>query len=146
MTRYISAGILITVMALGLSAPIVSAQQPQQPKDEQEFFTWMEAVSQLNGKLGYYLKDKDSEESAKAAKQMQDAFTHIVAFFTARKVEDAAKFAQGALAGFKKTEELAAAGKMPEALQSYYDARENCEGCHQTHRVRNAAGDWQIKY
>ena len=148
-------GALAGVMFL---APLRAGQAPGQPaaqagsqasapsEDEKEFFVWMDTVNQLNGKLGYFLKEKDGAESAKAAQEMQQAFTRVQSFFAAKKSAAPVKFAKGALEGFKKTEDLAAAGKLPEALQAYYDARANCEGCHKDHRVRGADGNWQIKY
>ena len=134
MLRLVSKAALVAMLAL-VCLQIASAQQPE---DDKEFSTWMESANQLNGKLGYFLKEKDGPESAKAAQEMQQAFTHILAFFTAKKAENPAKYAKGALEGFKKTEELATAGKMPEALQAYYDARAQCEGCHKDHRDRKS--------
>ena len=143
MLRLVSRAALALVIALAfLQAPV----QAQQSEDDKEFSTWMESANQLNGKLGYFLKEKDGPESAKAAQEMQQTFTHIMAFFTAKKADGPLKYAKGAIEGFKKTEELSAAGKMPEALQAYYDARANCEGCHKDHRARGADGNWQIKY
>ena len=142
MLRLVSKAALAAMIALAC----VQAASAQQSEDDKEFSTWMDSANQLNGKLGYFLKEKDGAESAKAAQEMQQAFTHILAFFTAKKADAPMKFAKGALEGFKKTEELATAGKMPEALQAYYDARANCEGCHKDHRVRGADGNWQIKY
>jgi hypothetical protein len=144
MLRLVSKAVLVAAITFAFAQARASAQQPAD--DEKEFFTWMDSVNQLNGKLGYFLKEKDGAESAKAAAEMQQAFTHILKFFTAKKAAAPMKFAQGALDGFKKTEDLAAAGKMPEALQSYYDARANCESCHKDHRVRDSSGNWQIKY
>ena len=143
MSRTSSKFILAAVTVLGLALPCLGAQESE---DAEKFSALMESANQLNGKLGYFLKEKDGEESKKAAQQMQQTFAHVLSFFEAKKAEAPAKYAKGAIEGFKKTEELAAAGKLPEALQAYYDARANCEGCHKDHRTRDADGNWQIKY
>jgi hypothetical protein len=132
--------------AVWLLPAAAQPQVSQQSQDVKEFSVWMESANQLNGKLGYFLKEKDGAESAKAAQEMQQTFTHVLSFFEAKKADAPAKYAKAAVEGFKKTEDLAAAGKLPEALQAYYDARENCEGCHKDHRVRGADGEWQIQY
>jgi len=70
-----------------------------QPEDDKEFSTWMESANQLNGKLGYFLKEKDGPESAKAAQEMQQTFAHIMSFFTAKKADGPLKYAKGAIEG-----------------------------------------------
>ena len=134
---------VLAAVALALIFPRLNAQDNQELEN---FSAWMESANQLNGKLGYYLKEKDGEEAKKAAHDMQQTFTHVLSFFEGKKAEAPAKYAKSALEGFRKTEELAAAGKLPEALQAYYDARANCEGCHRDHRVRGPDGNWQVKY
>ena len=138
-----SSKFVLAAVVLVLFFPRLKAQDSE---ELEKFSAWMESANQLNGKLGYYLKEKDAEESKKAAQEMQQTFAHVLSFFEAKKAEGPAKFAKGALEGFKKTEEFAAAGKLPEALQAYYDARASCEGCHRDHRVRGPDGNWQMKY
>ena len=133
----------LAAVALGLIFPRLNAQDNQ---DLEKFSAWMESTNQLNGKLGYYLKEKNGEESQKAAHDMQQTLTRVQTFFEEKRAEAPAKYAKSAIEGFKKTEELAAAGKLPEALQAYYDARASCEGCHRDHRVRGPDGNWQMKY
>lgn len=132
-------------LAAAFSNPALSQQPPADPA-EQQFFAWMDEVNQLNGQLGYYLKEKDGAEAAKAAHQMQQVFVKISEFFASKKTATASTYAKNAAEGFQQTEELAAAGKLPDALQKYYDTRANCEGCHKEHRVRTPDGNWQIKY
>ena len=139
--------ILLLTLAASFSRLAISQQDAANPSPaEQQFFAWMDEVNQLNGQLGYYLKEKDGAEAAKAAHQMQQVFVKISAFFASKKTATAATYAKKAVEGFQQTGELAAAGKLPEALQKYYDTRANCEGCHKEHRVRTPDGNWQIKY
>ena len=129
------------VVGFTLALAIAAAQE-----DDAAFEPLMERGSQMMGSLGVSLKEKDGPASVEAAKQAVAAFADIYTFFEKKNITDAMQFAKGVQDGFTQAGELAAAGKLEEALAKYQVTRTNCDGCHRAHRVRNADGSYSIKY
>jgi hypothetical protein len=113
--------------------------------DGAAFKPLMERGNQAMGMLGISLKEKDAAGSVDAAKQAAAAFADIYAFFEKRKTADAMQFAKGVQEGFTQAGDLAAAGKLDEALAKFQATRTHCDGCHQAHRTRNTDGSYSMK-
>jgi hypothetical protein len=133
-------------VAATLAVPAQDSPSDDEAASEQVFEQMMERGSQMMGMLGISLKEKDTPASVDAAKQAAAAFGEMYAFFEKKKVADAMQFAKGVQDGFTQAGELAAAGKLEEALAKYQVTRTNCDGCHRAHRTRATDGSYTIKY
>ena len=132
-------GLLLTALLLSLGIAAAAQQETKLPE-------WMEAASQNVGRLALSIQYKETGEAASAAQDLQEIFDAVSQFFKEKNSAGAAKYASDARAGFRKVEELLAAGQLDEAYQTMQATRGNCENCHTEHRERAADGSYRIKF
>ena len=88
---------------------------------------------------------QDYEPFEKATATMKTALESTLAFWQARKIDDAVKLAQD---GVKQVADLEAAAKERDyrmVLDAFTALGETCAACHTAHRVRLADGSFDIK-
>jgi cytochrome c556 len=88
---------------------------------------------------------QDYEPFEKATATMKTAFASTLAFWQARKVDDAVKLAQD---GAKQVADLEAAAKERDyrmVLDALTSLGDTCTACHMAHRMRLADGSFEIK-
>jgi hypothetical protein len=132
-----SAGwVLVFVLALGA---VVWAQS------DSDLDALMKSNNATARSLNMDLGAKNADAAATDAKTLVDNLTKVAAYWQAKNVDDAVKFATDAKASFSQVADLIAAGKLDDAQAAVRAAQMNCNGCHQAHRVRNADGTFSIK-
>ena len=131
-----SGWVLVGVLALGVA---VWAQS------DSDLQTLMRSNNTAARSLNMDLGAKDANAAGTDAKTLVDNMTKIAAYWQAKNVDDATKFANDAKAGFSQAADLIAAGKFDEAQAAARTAQMNCNGCHMAHRARNADGTFSVK-
>jgi mono/diheme cytochrome c family protein len=122
-----------------LLAGIATAQS------DADYQAWMKSTAGATGSLNKDLTAKSGDAAAMDAKTLSDNMTKVAAYWQAKNVSDAVKFAQDAKAGFSQVGDLAAAGKFDDAAAAMKTAQGNCGGCHTAHRDRQPDGTFKIK-
>jgi cytochrome c556 len=88
---------------------------------------------------------QDYEPFVKASATMQASFAATLAFWQARKIDDAVKLAQDAA---KQVADLEAAAKDRDyrvVLDAFTALEQTCNACHMAHRARVSDGVFEIK-
>jgi hypothetical protein len=88
---------------------------------------------------------QDYEPFVKASATMQASFAATLAFWQARKIDDAVKLAQD---GVKQVADLEAAAKDRDyrvVLDAFTALEQTCNACHMAHRARISDGVFEIK-
>ena len=109
-----------------------------------DYQKWMKDVGATNTALGKELSAK-SPDAANDAKKLADLFGPVHDYWQKKGVDDAAKEAGDAQAGFKQAADLLSAGKFDEAGAAVKAATNNCASCHMDHRERHPDGSYSIK-
>jgi hypothetical protein len=110
-----------------------------------DYQSWMKSNGAAVASLGKNLTAKTGDAAATDAKTLQDNMTKVAAYWQAKNVSDAVKFAQDAKAGFAQVADLASAGKFDDAAAAMKTAQASCGGCHMAHRERSPDGTFKIK-
>ncbi|MGD1069784.1 MAG: hypothetical protein ABSB15_06560 [Bryobacteraceae bacterium] len=128
------ATIIFSILIFGAAA--LSAQD-----DVAQFQPLMRAAVQASGALRAAITAKDTAAGATAANNEAAAFDKIAAFFEAKHVDDAVKFARGASDAAKA---VAAATTSDDQQAAAAKINPNCGGCHAAHRA-GSNGSFSIK-
>jgi mono/diheme cytochrome c family protein len=131
-----SMGLLVCTLLLGVA---VWAQS------DADYSSWMKSNAATAASLGKNLTAKAGDAAAMDAKTLQDNMTKVAAYWQAKNVSDAVKFAQDAKSGFAQVAALASAGKFDDATAAMKMAQTSCGGCHMAHRERAADGTFSMK-
>jgi mono/diheme cytochrome c family protein len=131
-----SMGLLVCTLLLGVT---VWAQS------DADYSSWMKSNAATAASLGKNLTAKAGDAAAMDAKTLQDNMTKVAAYWQAKNVGDAVKFAQDAKSGFAQVAALASAGKFDDATAAMKMAQTSCGGCHMAHRERAADGTFSMK-
>lgn len=105
----------------------------------------MKSTAAAAGSLNKNLTAKAGDAAATDAKTLSDNMSKVVAYWQAKNMSDAVKFAQDAKAGFAQVGDLAAAGKFDDAAAAMKTAQANCGGCHTAHRERSPDDTFKMK-
>ena len=122
-----SVALVVCILLLGVA---VWAQS------DADYQSWMKSNGAAAASLGKNLTAKAGDAAAMDAKTLQDNMTKVAAYWQAKNVSDAVKFAQDAKAGFAQVAALASAGKFDDATAAMKMAQTSCGGCHMAHRER----------
>lgn len=128
--------VLVGVLVLGIT---VWAQS------DSDLQALMRSNNMTARSLNMDLGAKNADAAATDAKTLVDNMTKVAAYWQAKNVDDAVKFATDAKNGFSQAADLIAAGKLDDAQAAVRTAQMNCNGCHMAHRARNADGTFSIK-
>jgi hypothetical protein len=139
-------GALLAILILIAVAGAAAQDGATAQEEEGAFEALMERGIQAMGGLGISLKEKDAPASVDLAKQASAAFAEMYAFLAKRNAAGPMAFAKAVQVGFAEAGELAAAGKLEEALAKWQTTRAHCDGCHRAHRVRATDGSYTLKY
>ena len=131
-----SMALVVCILLLGVA---VWAQS------DADYQSLMKSNGAAAASLGKNLTAKAGDAAAMDAKTLQDNMTKVAAYWQAKNVSDAVKFAQDAKAGFAQVAALAAAGKFDDATAAMKMAQTSCGGCHMAHRERAADGTFSMK-
>ncbi len=129
-------GLVVCTLLLGVA---VWAQS------DADYQSWMKSNGAAAASLGKNLTAKAGDAAAMDAKTLQDNMTKVAAYWQAKNVSDAVKFAQDAKSGFAQVAALASAGKFDDATAAMKMAQTSCGGCHMAHRERAADGTFSMK-
>ena len=140
MRRTFGLSLLTMAIAFGLTA--LANEKPTM-----EFQTIMRSNAATNGAMGLraHIAAKDYDAIAKDAATFKENFSKIEAFWTQKKVDDAAKLAK---AGHEAAEDLekAAKGKDDAAIMTaQMKIGATCAGCHMAHREQLPDKTFEIK-
>jgi hypothetical protein len=114
-------------------------------QSDADYQGWMKSNGMAVGSLNKNIMAKSSDGAAMDAKTLADNFSKVGAYWKAKNVDDAVKFAADAQAGFAKVAQLAAAGNFDDAAAAMKMAQANCGGCHMAHREKAPDGSFKMK-
>jgi hypothetical protein len=130
------------ISKLLLAAAAITALWAQ---TEQDFEKWMHSVRDETASLRKNIEAKNGSAAATDARELQEIFAKVHAFWKQKNVADAMKFAMAAEGGFKQVADAAAAGNFDAASAQLKEIQANCANCHNAHREKTADG-FMIKY
>ena len=139
--RFASIAALAWLVAIGF-AVVPSAQAPM---SEEDYDKAMKAVGATEGSMRKNLEAKAADALAADAKKMVDLQKGNVAFWTARKTQDATEWAQAAVNQAQAVEKAATANNMDAAAESLKMLGGTCTQCHGKYREKAADGTYILK-
>lgn len=113
--------------------------------DEKQFQKSMKEV----GRLAKGFKDNAQAKNAAAVEKdsarVAEIYKEMAAFWTARKMDDAAKWSGESSAAATATATSAKAGDWEKVKTSWNAVNKNCKSCHEAHREKLPDGGYKIK-
>lgn len=113
--------------------------------DHDELSKAMKTAGSTMGPLKKALDAGTMAEVGPAAAKLEGAFTATEAFWTGRKVADATKWSQDALAAAGALRKAGEAGSADAAKAAFIKIAGTCKGCHDAHREKLPDGTFKIK-
>jgi hypothetical protein len=132
---------LAWLVAIGL-AVVPSAQAPM---SEEDYDKAMKAVGATVGSMRKDLEAKAADALAADARKMIDLQKGNLAFWTARKAQDATEWATAAVNHASAVEKAASAKNLEAAAESVKMLMGTCAQCHGTYRDKAADGTYILK-
>ena len=139
--RFASIAALAWLVAIGF-AVVPSAQAPM---SEEDYDKTMKAVGATAGSMRKNLQAMAADAVAADAKKMVDLQKANLAFWTARKAQDATEWAQAALNQAQAVEKAATAKNMDAAAEPMKMLMGTCTQCHDKYRDKAPDGTYIIK-
>jgi mono/diheme cytochrome c family protein len=135
-------GFSLLTLAVALGLTVFANEKPTM-----EFQNIMKSNAATNGAMGLraHIAAKDYDAIAKDAATFKENFTKVEAFWTARKVDDAIKFAKTAHEAAEDLEKAAKAKDDAAILAAQMKLTPNCAGCHMAHREQLPDKTFEIK-
>ena len=127
---------LFLISVITVFAGICSAQ------DDAAYSGYMKAINTSMRPLGTAVTAKDNAAVATEANKVAAAFNDVVAYWTAKKTDDAIKLATTARDAAKT---LAAATDSDAQTAALGTLRGTCMACHSAHRESTGPGQFKIK-
>jgi cytochrome c556 len=115
-----------------------------QPKTDEEYDKLMKQVGPANGALRKSLEASPADAAAQAQK-LAALFKDVEAFWTGRKVTDAAGWAKTAMTHAQNIEKAIGAKDMAKATEELKGLGGMCQTCHTAYRDKGADGGFRIK-
>jgi cytochrome c556 len=120
------------------------AQAPPASKSsiasEADYSAAMKEIGQTNGMIGKALQGGNTADATKGAARLETLFRDVHAYWQAKKVDDATKFAADALAASQAMSKALAAGDVMAATDARTKLGAQCMGCHTAHREKTESG------
>jgi hypothetical protein len=132
---------LAWLVAIGL-AVVPSAQAPM---SEEDYDKAMKAVGATVGSMRKNLEAKAADALAADARKMIDLQKGNLAFWTARKAQDATEWATAAVNHATAVEKAAAAKNLEAAAEGVKMLMGTCAQCHGKYREKAADGTYILK-
>jgi len=113
--------------------------------DFPEYQGWMKSNAATVAELNRNLTAKDGDASHTNVRKLQENLAMVMAYWQARNVPDAVRFALDGTYGLAQVDVLINQGKFDDAAAALKTAQGACAGCHMAHREKAADGSFQIK-
>ena len=113
--------------------------------DFPEYQGWMKSNAATAADLTKNLTAKDGAAAHTDVRKLQENLAMVMAYWQARNVPDAVRFALDGTYGLAQVDVLVNQGKFDEAAAALKTAQASCAGCHMAHREKAADGSFQIK-
>jgi mono/diheme cytochrome c family protein len=113
--------------------------------DFPEYQGWMKSNAATAAELNRNLTAKDGDASHTNVRKLQENLAMVMAYWQARNVPDAVRFALDGTYGLAQVDVLINQGKFDDAAAALKTAQGACAGCHTAHREKAADGSFQIK-
>ena len=113
--------------------------------DFPEYQGWMKSNAATVAELNRNLTAKDGDASHTNVRKLQENLAMVMAYWQARNVPDAVRFALDGTYGLAQVDVLINQGKFDDAAAALKTAQGACAGCHMAHRDKAADGSFQIK-
>ena len=113
--------------------------------DFPEYQGWMKSNAATAADLTKNLTAKDGAAAHTDVRKLQENLAMVMAYWQARNVPDAVRFALDGTYGLAQVDVLVNQGKFDEAAAALKTAQASCGGCHMAHREKAADGSFQIK-
>ena len=113
--------------------------------DFPEYQGWMKSNAATAADLTKNLTGKDGAAAHTDVRKLQENLAMVMAYWQARNVPDAVRFALDGTYGLAQVDVLVNQGKFDEAAAALKTAQASCGGCHMAHREKAADGSFQIK-
>jgi len=139
--RFASIAVLAWLVAIGF-AIVPSAQAPM---SEEDFDKAMKSVGATVGSMRKNMEAQAADAVAADAKKMVELQKGNVAFWTARKTQDATEWATASMNHATALEQAAAAKNMAAAAESMKMLMGTCAQCHGKYRDKGADGSYILK-
>ena len=113
--------------------------------DFPEYQGWMKSNAATAADLTKNLTAKDGAAAHTDVRKLQENLAMVMAYWQARNVPDAVRFALDVTYGLAQVDVFVNQGKFDEAAAALKTAQASCGGCHMAHREKAADGSFQIK-
>jgi mono/diheme cytochrome c family protein len=113
--------------------------------DYSEYQGWMKSNAATVAELNRNLTAKDGDASHTNVRKLQENLAMVMAYWQARNIPDAVRFALDGTYGLAQVDVLINQGKFDDAAAALKTAQGACAGCHMAHRDKAADGSFQIK-
>ena len=113
--------------------------------DFPEYQGWMKSNAATVAELNRNLTAKDGDASHTNVRKLQENLAMVMAYWQARNIPDAVRFALDGTYGLAQVDVLINQGKFDDAAAALKTAQGACAGCHMAHREKAADGSFQIK-
>ena len=113
--------------------------------DFPEYQGWMKSNAATAADLTKNLTAKDGAAAHTDVRKLQENLAMVMAYWQARNVPDAVRFALDDTYGLAQVDVFVNQGKFDEAAAALKTAQASCGGCHMAHREKAADGSFQIK-
>ena len=113
--------------------------------DFPEYQGWMKSNAATVAELNRSLTAKDGDASHANVRKLQENLAMVMAYWQARNIPDAVRFALDGTYGLAQVDVLINQGKFDDAAAALKTAQGACAGCHMAHREKAADGSFQIK-
>jgi len=113
--------------------------------DFPEYQGWMKSNAATVAELNRNLTAKDGDASHTNVRKLQENLAMVMAYWQARNVPDAVRFALDGTYGLAQVDVLINQGKFDDAAAALKTAQGACAGCHMAYRDKAADGSFQIK-
>lgn len=136
-----TAAAVVSALAIAFSATPTA----QAPTSDAEFATLMKSVGATNGSLRKNIEGQAADAIAADARKMADLMKNNMVFWTARKNQEAADWAKGAMEAAMSIEKAAGAKDMATVSGGAKALGGSCQTCHMKNRDKAPDGTYMIK-
>lgn len=138
--------ILIPVFAVCAGSLLLAALPTRAADlDEKGLQQAMKDIGRTSRSFKKNMDDKNAAEMEKAATTVASLNHQAIAFWKARKVDDAAKWSEESENAAKAAADAAKAGDWDKVKASIQTVQKNCKNCHDAHREKVEDNVYKIK-
>ena len=140
MKRVLALVCVLCVALVGTAMAQAGGQSKSTINSDADYAAAMKEIGSTNGMVGKALTGGNTADATKGAARLEQLFRDVHAYWQAKKVDDATKFAADALAASQAMSKALAAGDAMAATDARTKLGAQCMGCHTAHREKTESG------